>query len=407
MGKERGAPGRRLTFTWETGTIRGMTPRTRLLAQLAGDPIDRVPVWTQVPFAVGPEGMYPGPFHGYADYDLWREADPLYRDLVARMERDCDNPFIWRPACMQNLQFVADLHTIEELPPEPVGTRFRFVTRVALGDRTLEEVREVQPGTGHSWQIKHLCDTPEDAAAILEREWNGAPVEAADFALLDEQLGDRGIMWVTIPSPIMVVCRLFDPTEFLIVARTHATLINELLALISKRIQRNLERLFETGVGPVIRFGGAEHATPPLMSPDDFDKLVVGYDLPLVESCKRHGRYVAYHCHGNLRHALARFREMGVDQIDPTEAAPDGDITAEEARRIAGDAMTLVGNIQCRELFADDLSTDVIRDRVHAFLDAVGSKRTTVTTTGTPLEPITSVTRKKYDTLIDAALGWG
>ena len=85
---------------------------------------------------------------------------------------------------------------------------------------------------------------------------------------------------------------------------------------------------------------------------------------------------------------VKRFREMGVDQTDPTEAAPDGDITPEEAREIAGPDMVLVGNVQCRELFSKATSGETIRQRVQDFVLGAGPRQVIVSTTGTPLEPI-------------------
>ncbi|MGD9127086.1 MAG: hypothetical protein PVH19_06875 [Planctomycetia bacterium] len=81
-------------------TSQMMTPRERLLRTLQGQPVDRVPIYTQIPFAITDDGFRPGPFHGYEDYDDWREQDPRYVELVRRMEEECDNLFIWRSPCM-------------------------------------------------------------------------------------------------------------------------------------------------------------------------------------------------------------------------------------------------------------------------------------------------------------------
>jgi len=377
-----------------------MAPKERLPALLGGKPVDRIPIYTQIPFAVGQDGMRPGPFHGYDDFDAWREMDPRYCALVELMERECDNAFIWRPPCMQNLQFFAPVDATRTHPADRSGERYRFVTEVALRDRTLRETREVLPGSGHSWQTEHLCTSIDDALALADVDWRGAPVAADDFTWLEQALGDLGIMWVTIPSPIMTVCRLFEPMKFLMLCRTDVEAIDRLISLAAERIRSNLEGLLDLGVGPVIRFGGAEHATPPLMGPDDFDRLVVAPDTPLVELCRSRGRHVAYHCHGNLRHALKRFREMGVRQIDPTETVPDGDITIEEAREIAGSEVILAGNVQCRELFSDAVGPEVIRQRVREFIEGAGPEDIIVTTTGSIIEPVSARTEEKYRALI-------
>ena len=83
-----------------------MSPRERLLRTLEGEPVDRAPVYAQVPFALTESGMIPGAFHGYDDYDNWRERDPAYQKLVRQMASECDNAFIWRPPCMQNDSFL-------------------------------------------------------------------------------------------------------------------------------------------------------------------------------------------------------------------------------------------------------------------------------------------------------------
>ncbi|MFP4442992.1 MAG: uroporphyrinogen decarboxylase family protein [Spirochaetia bacterium] len=382
-----------------------MTPKDRLLATLSGKPHDRVPVYTQIPFGLEGTSFVPAPFHGYSDYDSWRKKDPAYQKLVKRMEKECDNFFIWRPPCMGNDQFfLSPAYTTTEEKPDGKGRIVR-ISSFSQGGLELTERNAVQPGTGHSWEIEHFCKSPEDAAALLELPWEGYPAEAGDFRELETALGDRGVMWVTIPSPIQTVCRLFDPNDFLIFARTEEKLIMNLMEAAAERIRRNLETLLEQGVGPVIRFGGAEHATPPLMSPDDFDRLVVRFDQPLVDLCKRRGRFVAYHCHGNITHALKRFTEMGVDQTDPVETAPDGDLTLKEARDVSRGLITLTGNIQSREIAAAE--PEQIRSRVEGIIRTAGPERLVISTTGTPLEKMDSRTEENYHVMIDTALEFG
>ena len=71
-----------------------------MLSILKGETPDRVPIYTLIPYAVENGKMVPGPFHGYSDYDDWRKQDPLYWELVKRMDAECDNIFMWRPDCM-------------------------------------------------------------------------------------------------------------------------------------------------------------------------------------------------------------------------------------------------------------------------------------------------------------------
>ena len=382
-----------------------MNPRQRLLASLRGEPIDRVPIYTLIPFIATDAGFKPGAIHGYDDEDDWRWRDPAYCRLVQRMEAECDNFTFWRPPCMDSDQLFVPPAMMHALPTFERDGRLHIPHRLLAAGRALTMERAVKPGTGYSWQIEHWCKTPADARLLLDLDWTGIPPELHVLPEMERLLGDRGLIWVTIPSPILPICRLFDPTDFLIFARTESKLMHDLMERAAERIRANLIALLDLGAGPIIRFGGAEHATPPLMSPADFDDLVVQYDAPLVQLCLERGRMVAYHCHGHLRHALGRFVEMGVDQIDPVETIPDGDITIAEAREIAGGQITLTGNIQSREINMSE--PDDIEARVRELIEIAGPRQLVISTTGTPLEPMTPRVEANYHRLIDATLKYG
>ena len=283
-----------------------MQSRERLLATLRGEPTDHVPVYTQIPFVVTETGFKPGPIHGYVDHDLWREEDPAYWRLVKRMQAECDNFYFWRPPCMGSDQLFVPPASMETLP-QFENNGLIYSTRVFRhAGRELRSVSAVKRTTGHTWQIEHWCKSVEDARALLDVSWEGFPPALDDFLDLQRWLGDLGLMWVTIPSPLLPVCRLFDPTEVPDSGENGARdLMHQLMRLAAERIRANLVALLDLGAGPIIRFGGAEHATPPLMSPKDFDDLVVAYDEPLMALCRKRGLMVAVHCHGRLRHALA------------------------------------------------------------------------------------------------------
>jgi uroporphyrinogen-III decarboxylase len=382
-----------------------MDSKHRLLATLEGKPHDRIPIYTQIPFALSGKSFIPGPFHGYSDYDNWRQQDPAYVKLTKRMEEECDNFFIWRPPCMGNDQFFVSPRFTKTTERKDEFGKIIQETRFQQGSLNLIKKNALQPGTGHTWEIEHFCKTPKDALQLLNLPWEGKKAMAGDFNAIESELGDRGVMWVTIPSPIQAVCRLFDPTDFLILIRTEEHLIHKLMETCEERIFLNLTTLLEQGVGPIIRFGGAEHATPPLMSPNDFDNLVVRYDKSLIGLCKKYDRKVAYHCHGNITHALRRFTEMGVDQTDPVETTPDGDLNLFQARKITKGQITLTGNIQSREIAS--CTPKEIRQRVKTIIEEAKSDRLIISTTGTPLEKMDIRTEENYHSLIDSTLEFG
>ena len=382
-----------------------MNPKQRLTACLRGEPVDRIPIYPLIPFVATDAGFVPGAIHGYADEDDWRRRDPAYVRLVRRLEDECDNFTFWRPPCMGSDQLFVPPARVSARPEYVRDGRRHMPFAAEINGRTLTMERAVQPGTGYSWQIEHWCKTPADARALLDADWVGIPPDLDVLPEMERTLGDRGLIWVTIPSPILPVCRLFDPTDFLIFARTERDLMRDLMDVAAARIRANLLALLDLGAGPIIRFGGAEHATPPLMSPADFDALVVAYDEPLVRLCIERGRLVAYHCHGHLRHALPRFVEMGVDQIDPVETVPDGDVTIAVAVELAAGQITLTGNIQSREINMGEPAE--IAARVRELIEIAGPRRLIISTTGTPLEPLTPRVVANYHRLIDATLEYG
>ena len=255
------------------------------------------------------------------------------------------------------------------------------------------------------WITEHFCKSIEDAMFLLNIDYTDIHCGTDSLKYNMEQLGDKGLPWVTIPSPLMSVCRLFKPQDFLFFSMLHPGEIEKLMQTVFERTRENLIRLLEQGAGPIIRFGGAEHATPPMMSPADFDRLVVAYDKPLMDICHEYECMVAVHCHGNIRHAIKRFMEMGVDQIDPVESLPWGDISLEDIREITKDQITLTGNIQFSEIC--DSTPDEIKKRVHGIIKTAGPERLIISTTGTPLEKLTRRQYDNYNAMIDAVLEYG
>ena len=96
--------------------------------------------------------------------------------------------------------------------------------------------------------------------------------------------------------------------------------------------------------------------------------------------------------------------EMGVDQLDPVEVIPDGDLSIDEARRIAGDSLTITGNIQFRELL--EFTPEQMKQRVGNLIRAAGPRRLIVSTTAVPAGPFSSRLEANYNVMIDTVLSY-
>ena len=382
-----------------------MNAKERIMSTLNGLDTDRVPVYTMIPFALDGQSFIPGPFHGYSDYDDWRSRDSYYHKLVRRMQHECDNFFVWRPSCMnaQNLFIPEKLIYSEDIQSRKGEAGRRF--SIEANAKKLSKTEGYIKGTGHTWVTEHFCKSTDDALSLLELSYEKPDSETDELVEIKRNLGENGVVWVTVPSPILAVCRLFDPQDFLLFYALEPEKIKVLMDVAAQRIKENIIDILESGACDIIRFGGAEHATPPLMSPKDFDTLVYDYDKPLMDICASYGAKIAVHCHGNIKHALERFSQMGVDQTDPVESVPFGEVTLTQARSLTNDKITLTGNIQFSELVNEDMT--YIKKRVEGIICEAGKKRLIVTTSATPLEAITQKLYDNYNAMIDAVLEYG
>ena len=364
-----------------------------------------MPIYTHIPYVVTENGFEPGAFDAKRDCDQWRKNDPAYARLVKRMEKEGDNWYVWLPASL-NWEHIALAG--KKIISQPFGRSkegVRLTKTLNVNGRTLKSVTGWHYGSGSSWAEEHWCKCADDARLLLDLDWQGQARDAENFKFREQMLGDKGLMYCNVFSPLYVVCALFDPTVFYEFVITERDLIHRLLERMQERIMGNLKVLLEAGAGPVIRFGGAERATPPLMGPKDFDDFYVGYDQPLYDLCKQYEKLIGVHCHGQVSYALARFVEMGVDQTDPVEAPPSGDVTMRQAREIVGKAVTLAGNIQSSEI--EFGSPRVIQERVKQIVDDAGPEKLIITATGTPLKQISPQAEANYNAMFDAVLNHG
>ncbi len=161
--------------------------------------------------------------------------------------------------------------------------------------------------------------------------------------------------------------------QFLEWCASKSALIEKLIAIRFERTYQRLEYVLKNGFTGCFIFGGAELATPPMMSPELFDAFVVKYDSRLFDLVHRYAGLVRVHCHGNVKDALSKFIDMGADALDPLEPPPQGDIEMDDAKRICGGRMTLLGNIEFSDL--ETLTPMEIEEKVKRAICDGGKER--------------------------------
>ena len=108
--------------------------------------------------------------------------------------------------------------------------------------------------------------------------------------------------------------------------------------------------------------------------PDNDSEFNVKYDKPLFDLIHEGDGRVHVHCHGSVKTVFPGFLDAGVDVLHPFEAPPMGDITAREAKTLAGDKLCLEGNLQIADLY--DQSPTQIRAQTNALIaDAFADRK--------------------------------
>jgi len=231
------------------------------------------------------------------------------------------------------------------------ATLKEYLIKTPEGNLSYKEKKEKTVAT--TWIEDTLLKTKEDAKKILSVPWK-VEKEKLDASLrrykklMDDE--DEWIRYIWISTPMVCISHMYPFETFLKLAYKDKAFVHELISTAHERIYERLHYLLEQDVGDVYRFGGSEQATPPMMSSELYDEYVLKYDRELFDLVHKYDKPVQVHCHGRVRTVLKKMKDMGVDATDPLEPPPQGDVTPIEALDITDGAMTIVGNIEFRDL---------------------------------------------------------
>jgi uroporphyrinogen-III decarboxylase len=376
-----------------------MTGKQRLWAAIRGERVDRAPIWLREGFPIG---------RGPADADDFGngwQADPLYRELYQHVDPHVDVIDGWGIGACNRLLMVPPKSM--EWETEDLGSdcrRRRCIIHTPKGD--LVGITETHRGEATTWHVQDPVNSIEDLRKLasvpfeIEVEWVDRAIESYHRAI--ERVGDRGIVRLGLSSPIVTIsgCMPFD--MFLELSLTERKWFHELCEEITGRNVAYLDELFSRGVEfeSIANLGGSEQCTPPMMRPETYDEYVVPYDGQIIRRLREGGIPTSIHCHGKIRHALEGMVEMGAVATDPVEPPPAGDVTYQEARKIAGDRLTLIGNLEWDEL--EYAEPDHIRRRVEEIL-SFGNRRLILGASAGPISRITPRLAENVRTWVDTA----
>jgi len=313
-----------------------MTPRERMAAAMAHQPIDRVPVMCQM--AIGHICLNTG----CSPVELWHDTDtyvtalfamcerygfdgilvsvpgssPDWRDQVATMETTRDGQIVsWKRALENHSPYplgVRTLYRADDLPAPLEG--HRLATLDTLDPSAIDVLGDVP-----EWMLAPLRETIRRSAGELS-------VHGETFSPFDKLVELLGI------EPAMV--GLIDDAE-----KCHAVL------------ERGLEYASNWGTAQVRCGIDAIKISSPyvgggLLSRRFYREFVVPYERRLVERLHAAGPVPVYtHTCGAIGDRLEDMVSTGIDGLECLDPPPLGDVELDDAKRRVGSHVFIKGNV--------------------------------------------------------------
>jgi uroporphyrinogen-III decarboxylase len=175
---------------------------------------------------------------------------------------------------------------------------------------------------------------------------------------------------VGIGDAICVPAEWFSPADLSLAWADEPERLVHLTAIAAERLNAFVDNICKLGADG-FRIVGGEYASVQL-GPRGFESLVTPFDKELIGIIHRHGGIAYYHNHGKVTRYLKTLADLGMDALDPLEAPPWGDVDLRDARRIAGDRLCFVGNLDDMEVvnaWPEEEVVKLARER----LDAAGT----------------------------------
>jgi hypothetical protein len=369
-----------------------MTSQQRILAAFRREQPDRVPVVT---FGINP-----------LDPDHWVQRDPTFRPVLDQALAESD--LFYRYGIDIGF-WGSDPAAVGWQREERREGGSRFVrTSIETGAGPLTSLTRYDDGVATAWKLEPYVDSEAQAEALLTLADAPVEIDVSGYRAAASRLGQRGVMHVTFIDPLMVVLS-FTTFEFgAILAVTRPQLFTALLDMFHRRVYRAYQAWLDQDVAPVvIRYGGCEYATAPLMHPRYFDRYVVPYDRAVCDLIKRYPEcYCQLHCHGNMKDVMDGILAIAPHAVEPIEPPPQGDIPLDVFKARYGDQLCLVGNIEFDEM--QTCTPQQMEARVRSAIEtAAPGGGFILTQTAPPITRLTPRMQANYLAFIEAGRRYG
>ena len=334
-----------------------MHPRQRLMATLAGRPVDRPPVCFYEINGLDERAEIDDPFNIY--------THPSWQPLI-RLARQHSDRIVMRSVPFPNASDPVEACTRRTVWYED-GNRYER-REIRIGARLLTEVTRRDPDVNTVWHVEHLFKDAAAVEAFLTLPEPADPGQADVSVVLQAEaaLGESGIVMIDTSDPLCLAAQLFDLGDYTVLALTDPPLFHRLVRRFALDLHRRTAAVAAALPGRLWRIHGPEYASPPYLPPRLFREYVTGYDTPMVKAIQAGGGYARIHSHGRLRLVLEAIAATGCDGLDPIEPPPQGDMQLAEVRRLVGEQMVLFGNLEISDL--ENLPAEDFREKVRTAL---------------------------------------
>jgi len=204
-----------------------------------------------------------------------------------------------------------------------------------------------------------FCKSVADIEAFLAIPYVAPHPDVGAFRAFKRRVGEDGLAVMGVGDALCYPNDMLgtELCSYLWAAETE--IIRGIVSLAAERIFRVVEEACQGGVD-CWRIVGGEYATQ-LMGPHAWDELIVPFDKPLVEMIHSYGAIAHYHNHGNMSCFIGKIADLSIDSLDPIEQPPYGDIEMDEALRLVGERVCLVGGLDDMEVLETRSREEVLR----------------------------------------------
>ena len=365
-----------------------MRSRERLINCINHKPIDRVPIST---------------YEMVPNKDDFYNNDPSYSNMMNYFKEYTDCIYGTAPTMTPiNRNIIERIETKIEN-----GVIVETIIHGKGGDLIKKAKRMDNLNTW--WTLKHFCEDLNDLEIYvntLPDLLNEVSIEKAH--IIDENLGENGITMLSIPDPLCTIADSFELGKFLVYAMTETKTIKKATDAIYEYQTYHFDKMIKGKIdNMMVRIYGPEYATPPYLPPSMFYDLVTKYLKPMCRKIKNANGFPRIHSHGKIGKVLDQFLQTDMMALEPIEPIPDGDISIGDVKKICGDKVCLMGNIELKEL--ENSNRKVINSIVKDIMNqAKGKSGLIIMPTASPINtPLERKTEENYYEMISATLLYG